>query len=283
MSRLLFLFVFCVVTACGSDDIEKDALVRVYDKYLLKSEVRKMVPYGITGKDSAALVKEYIDQWVLRNLVLKRAELNLRDEEKDVSRQLEDYRASLIIFAYERELIRQKLDTVVAEREIEKYYLENPANFELKSNIIKLKYIKIPMKAPNADKAKNWLKGNTPADQKRLEQYCGLYAVNYLLDDSNWLLFDDVLKELPLINYSSDQYLGNKRFLELQDKDFKYLVAVTGFMVKESQAPLSFERNSIRNIILNKRKIKLVQQMQQDAYTNALNENDIELLKSTNE
>jgi len=219
----------------------------------------------------------------LRNLVLKRAELNLRDEEKDVSRQLEDYRASLIIFAYERELIRQKLDTIVAESEIEKYYQENPANFELKSNIIKLKYIKLPMKAPNTDKAKNWLKSTSPADQKRLEQYCELYAVNYLLDDSNWLLFDDVLKELPLTNYSSDQYTGNTRFLELQDKDFKYLVAVTGFMVKESQAPLSFERSSIRNIILNKRKIKLVQQMQQDAYTNALNDNDIELMKPENE
>jgi hypothetical protein len=283
MSRLLFLFLFGVVTACGSDDIEKDAVVRVYDKYLMKSELRKMVPYGITGKDSAALVKEYIDQWVLRNLVLKRAELNLRDEEKDVSRQLEDYRASLIIFAYERELIRQKLDTIVAESEIEKYYQENPANFELKSNIIKLKYIKLPMKAPNTDKAKNWLKSTSPADQKRLEQYCELYAVNYLLDDSNWLLFDDVLKELPLTNYSSDQYTGNTRFLELQDKDFKYLVAVTGFMVKESQAPLSFERSSIRNIILNKRKIKLVQQMQQDAYTNALNDNDIELMKPENE
>jgi len=228
-------------------------------------------------------VKEYIDQWVLRNLVLKRAELNLRDEEKDVSSQLEDYRASLIIFAYERELIRQKLDTVVSESEIEKYYQENPANFELKSNIIRLKYLKLPMKAPNVDKAKAWLKSGSEADGKRLEQYCGLYAVNYLLDDANWLLFDDVLKELPLSNYTAEQYRANQRFLELQDKDYKYLVSVTGFMVKESNAPLSFERSPIRNIILNKRKIKLVQQMQQDAYTNALNDNDVELFKPADE
>ena len=116
-----------------------------------------------------------------------------------------------------------------------------------------------------------------------MEQYCGLYAVNYLLDDSNWLLFEDVLKELPLVNYTNDQYAGNKRFLELQDREFKYFVAVTGFMVKESQAPLAFERNSIRTIILNKRKIKMVQRMQQDAYTNALNDNDVEHYKPVNE
>ena len=48
-------------------------------------------------------------------------------------------------------------------------------------------------------------------------------------------------------------------------------------MVKDSQAPLEFEKNTIRNIILNKRKILLIQKMQDDAYNDALNEKDIEV------
>ena len=47
-------------------------------------------------------------------------------------------------------------------------------------------------------------------------------------------------------------------------------------MVKDSNAPLSFEKDNIRNIILNKRKIKLVEQMQLDAFKDAMNENTIE-------
>jgi hypothetical protein len=90
------------------------------------------------------------------------------------------------------------------------------------------------------------------------------------------LLFDDVLKEIPLSDYSVDQFNRNNRFLELQDKEFRYFVAVTGFIVKESNAPLSFERANIKNIILNKRKIRLVEQMQQDAFKDALNDKDIE-------
>jgi len=274
---IFFISAFC---SCGGKNPEEDAVARVYDKYLTKAELSQIVPYGLSSKDSLSLIKEYIDEWIKRNLVLRRAELNLTDEQKDVSDQLEDYRSSLITFAYERELVRQKLDTTVSNAEIETYYRENAANFELKSNIIRLKYIKLSLKAPNADKAKVWLLGKSDADRDKLEQYCGMYAVNYLLDDNNWLLFDDVLKEIPLSDYSMDQFNRNKRFLELADKDFRYFVSVTGFIVKESNAPLSFERGNIRNIILNKRKIKLVEQMQLDAYNDALNEKDIEYFTS---
>ncbi|MBL7883316.1 MAG: peptidyl-prolyl cis-trans isomerase, partial [Bacteroidia bacterium] len=42
-------------------------------------------------------------------------------------------------------------------------------------------------------------------------------------------------------------------------------------------SPLSFEKENIKNIILNKRKLKLIEQMQQDVYTDALNNNKIEI------
>ena len=275
-STLICILLISAFCSCGGKDPEEDAIARVYDKYLTKTELAGIVPYGLSSKDSLALIQEYIDEWIRRNLVLRRAELNLTDEQKDVNAQLEDYRSSLITFAYERELVRQKLDTTVSDAEIESYYRENAANFELKSNIIRLKYLKLSLKAPNADKAKGWLLGKSDAERNKLEQYCQMFAVNYLLDDNNWLLFEDVLKEIPLSDYSMDQFNRNKRFLELQDKEFRYFVAVTGFIVKESNAPLSFERGNIRNIILNKRKIKLVEQMQLDAYNDALNEKDIE-------
>jgi hypothetical protein len=281
--RVLFILLLpltLLLASCGGDDASKDAVARVYDKYLYKSEVSRAVPYGLLPKDSAQIAQEYIDQWVRRNLVLRRAENNLTDEQKDVNQQIEDYRASLLIYAYERELVRQKLDTVVSETEIEAYYKSNPANFELKSNIIKLRYIKLPVSSPNGDKAGKWFNSSAQSDRNKLEQYCKMYAVNYLLDDANWLLFDDVLKEIPISDYSIEKFNRNQRNLDIKDKDYRYFVSVTGFLVKESSAPLSYEKTNIRNIILNKRKIKLIEQMQRDVYNDALNEKDFEILQA---
>jgi hypothetical protein len=272
-------FLFCVLVflaSCGGKTQEGISVARVYDKTLSLKELQQALPVGLSKKDSASFAKDFIDQWIKRNVVLKRAESNLTENQKDVSQQLEDYRVSLLIFAYERELIRQKLDTTINPAEIESYYKQNSANFELRSNIIRLKYIKLPIKTPNADKAKRWFLSKRPDDFKRLEQFVNLYAVNFLLDDSNWLLLEDVIKEIPMGNYSMADFNSNKRFLELDDKDYHYLVAINGFMVKDSNAPLSFEKDNIRNIILNKRKIKLVEQMQLDAFNDATNENTIE-------
>jgi len=266
-----------MISSCGADDAQIGAVARVYDKYLSQSELRRAIPYGLSTKDSAAFANDYIQQWIQQNLVLRRAEMNLRDEEKDVAKQLEDYRTSLIIFAYETELVKQKLDTVVADSEIEAYYNENTANFELKSNIVRLRYIKLPKSTPNVDKAKRWFGSKKQDEMDKLEQFARLYAVNSLLDDRNWLLLDDVVKEIPLTEALVNANKGSGRILELNDKDYHYLVALSGVMVKDSQAPLAFEENTIKNIILNKRKIVLIEKMQQDAYKNALNEKDIEL------
>lgn len=280
--RILFAFILglIAISACNNEDESKNAVARVYDKYLYKSELARAIPFGLKGKDSAEFAEEYITQWLKQNLVLRKAENNLKDEEKDVSKQLEDYRTSLITFAYEKELVKQKLDTVVSKAEIEEYYKQHPNNFELKSNIIKLKYLKVPKNTPNIDKARKWFKSDKPKEQDKLQQFAKLYAVNFLLDDSDWLMLDDVVKEIPL-NEENIRSVNNMPYIkELSDTKYHYLVSITGFMVKESQAPLEFEKNRIKNIILNKRKIILIQKMQDDAYTDALNEKNIELFKN---
>lgn len=266
-----------VFSSCGSDDAALNAVARVNDQYLSKSELRRAIPFGLSKEDSTQFANEYITQWLKHKVVLKRAENNLLDEQKDVSKQLEDYRASLITFAYEQELVKQKLDTIVADSAIENYYNLHPGNFELRSNIIRLRYIKVPVNTPNVDKAKKWFVSSDDKELEKLEQFANLYAVNYLLDDQNWLLLDDVVKEVPLTESSIGTMSASKKMIEIKDKEYHYLVAVSGFKVKDSQAPLSFERATIKNIILNKRKIRLIEKMQEDAYNDALNEKQIEI------
>ena len=106
-------------------DKNKNAIARVNDKYLYSHDIKDLVPKDATPQDSSMVVKSFIDDWIKQNIVLHQAESNLLEEHKNVERQLQEYRNSLITFAYEQELVRQRLDTTVTEQEIEQYYNDN--------------------------------------------------------------------------------------------------------------------------------------------------------------
>jgi len=58
---------------------------------------------------------------------------------------------------------------------------------------------------------------------------------------------------------------------------YYYIVRFKDFRIKETISPLSLERDRIRNIILNKRKMELINKMREDLYNNALKKRDFEI------
>jgi hypothetical protein len=278
------LLLFFLTTGCGNPNAtapsnDKGQLVaRVYNYKLYKSDLAELVPKGSTADDSLRIVKSYINNWVREMVLVKKAEDNLNAQQKNVQKQLEAYRNSLIIYAYEKELVRQKLDTNVSEAEIEKYYKEHPENFQLKDNIIKVRYVKASKKAPNVAKLKTLYKSDKPQDLKDLENWCKQFAENYYLDDNSWLLFDDLLKEIPIQTYNKELFLENNRFVEVADSSYQYFVNILGFKVKDGVSPLAFEKDNIRKIILNKRKLDLIDKAKDDLFSSAIENKDIEIL-----
>jgi hypothetical protein len=260
-----------------SDDEGKDAIAKAFNYYLYPDDLKGVVPQGASRKDSIEIVQHYIDNWVHQKAVLHKAESNLDEDQKSVEKQLEEYRNSLVTYAYETELIRQKLDTVVNEDELAAFYKANQSNFELKDNIIKVIYLRLNKKSPKMNKVKDWYRSNSPKDRKLLADYCHQYALNYFLDDNTWLLFDDLLKEIPIKTYDKEQFLQNNRQIEIEDSNTVYLVNIKGFMIKNSTSPLSFERNNIRAMIINKRKLALIEQMEKQAFEDAKKGNDVEV------
>lgn len=277
----LFILLILQLSACSyfrRDNTEvKDAVARAYDYYLYPEDLQGLVPVGASREDSITIIKNYIDNWFRQKVVLRKAERNLDEEKKDVEKKLEEYRNSLLTYAYETELIKQKLDTVISEEEISNFYKNNQDNFELKDNIIKVIYLRLNKKSPKLNKVKDWYKSSAKKDRQLLEDYCHQYALNYFLDDNTWLLFDDLLKEIPIKTYDKEQFLQNNRIVEIEDSSTIYLVNIKGFMVKNSISPLSFERNNIRTIITNQRKLKLIEQMEKQAYEDAKKGNDVEV------
>jgi hypothetical protein len=261
---------------------EDTILVKAYGNSLTSSQLRKLIPEDISHEDSSQMAKSFIDTWIRQQVILHLAEKNLPEHMKQVEKQLEEYRHSLITYIYESELINQRLDTVVTDSEIEKYYRENPGNFELKDNILKSVYVKVKLEAPKLDKLRGWFRSNNPKDRQLLTEYCFQFASDFRLDEDNWMLFDELLKSVPIKTYDQEHFLRNNRFIEISDSSHLYLIHILDFKIRESLSPLAFEKENVRALILNKRKLDLIKQMETDAISKAMARKEVEILFEEN-
>lgn len=259
---------------------KSDAIAVAYDKYLYMSDIQGVVPSGTSPADSLEIVSQYINNWVRRQVILHQAENNLAEEQKDFNAQLETYRNSLIVYEYESELIRQKLDTVVSEDEVQKFYDANPQNFQLRENIVKVNYVKIPQATANsvpAKKASVYLKSGKPQDIEKLDELCQSSMLTCRIDSENWVLFNDLQQEIPLNVDDQENFLRNRKYYETSDSLFVYLIKFSDYKMKESLSPLSLEIENIRNIIINRRKLELINRMEQEVFQKALESKEFEI------
>jgi hypothetical protein len=275
MTLVCFFGLSCDREAATIETDKGKVIATVYKYNLYENDLVGVIPDGLTAEDSIRRAENFINSWVREMLLLSKAESNLPAVDKDIQKNLADYRNSLVIYAYETELVQQKLDTVVSDAEIEKYYAEHPADFQLRDNIVKVIYVKVDKKAPNIPKLKNWVQSTKPTDREELDKYCRQFATNYYLDDNSWLFFDDLLKEVPIQTYNRELFLQNNRFVEVADSSHLYFLNIKGFMTRNSQSPLSFEKENIRSIILNKRKLDLIDKMHDDLHKEAVGNNSI--------
>jgi hypothetical protein len=277
MKKLLALLpLFALLIACSGNK-EKGYVARVYDKTLLRADVSGVVPPGVHGRDSAEMIRGFINTWAENQLMLRQAENNLESEQKNFDKEIEAYKNSLIIYAYQKEFVRQKLDTQVTENEIRGYYNSHPQEFTLKDNIVQVRYIKLMKGTKGAALVKMLYRSDKRSDLEKLEKFCSRFAVNYFMDDSKWLYMRDLKKEIPIKSYDEEEFLKNNKSAEFQEGDFVYFVGIKGFRSKESLSPLTFERENIRSILLNKKKLKLIDRLKADILEQARNKNEVEI------
>lgn len=254
-------------------------VARVFDLYLYPSDLDGVVPKGTSSSDSALLVQSYIENWIRQSVILKQATDNAELDKEALEQQLETYRQSLIIYSYEQQLIAQNLDTTVTSDQIKKYYTENSNNFELKQSIVKASYAVIPKNSLKIELAKRLFNSQKPRDRNELETFCMQFSTNYNLIDTAWIYYDELSKIVPLERFSESSVLQKNNYISFNDETNVYLVKIKDYMYKEDISPLEFEVENIKNIIINKRKVELINKMEDKVYQKARDENDIELFK----
>jgi hypothetical protein len=241
-------------------------IATVGEKSLLRRELVSALPGGITKADSISQAKDYIQRWVRAELMLVMAEENLSDDQKDVQRELDEYRSSLIIHRYKQQLINQKLDTALSESDIRQYYDGNPEKFILSQNIVKAVYLEVPKSEAKADQLKLWMNASDDKSRMELEKFSFQYATKF--DDFNeqWIDFSQIRSRMPVSFASAEATLRRNSFIESSDDTKVYLASVKDYRLIGEKAPFEFVKDRISSLILNNRKMEFIEELQKNIY-----------------
>ncbi|MDO4229744.1 MAG: peptidyl-prolyl cis-trans isomerase [Capnocytophaga sp.] len=279
-NNLLVIFLALLVVSCEyfSRETPKHAIARVGDKYLYKEDIASILPQDYSKEDSINIAQKYINNWAIKELLLAKAYQNVTDDNKeDFERLVSDYRADLYINSYKEGLINNAIDTAVTDNEMQVFYEQHKEIFKLNEELIKLRYIQLPSdeKQKKINTFEEKFKRFELADRRELDSL-SLQFVSIYLNDSVWIKTESVLKKLPFL----EGKLGEERQIFVNEKtsDGVYLVQVTDVLHKNEQAPIEYALPTLRQIILNQRKLEFVKKLEIDIINTGIKKKQFEII-----
>ena len=273
---------FCIFTLTSCDYIklqERDAptseiIAIVNADKLFKEDVKDFLPRNISREDSLILVKSFIQDWAVKKLLLDAAANNNTQESlKNINNLVQDYKESLLINNFKEALIKQQLDTIISDNEVEAYYLINNENFKLNEVLVKSRYLYFDASIINKKEIVKFFKSEEIEDAEELERQQLSFKM-YQLNDSIWTELDKILLKLP---FSKENLLKKSKFIQKQDSLGLYLVAIKDVLRRNDIAPLSYIKPTIKEMILHKRKIELIRDIEKIIVKDATKNNNFKI------
>lgn len=258
---------FLMLASCNNGKV---VVAEVGGKVLYDTDVPDIFPEGISYEDSISLLVTYTNSWVRRQLILSEAETSLKDKEKNVARQLEDYRTSLLIYRYEQEYVNRSLDTLVTQDEIQAFYGENKENLKLSNPLAKVVFIKIATSSPSLEEVEALYRSKDEDNIRELAELCMQVADKYDSFNNQWVDFSVITKLLPQSSLSYESIVQQQTYIEDKDNNYTYFVNIKEYIPRGGYAPIDYEYKVIRSIILNTRRQKLLSELEQRIYDDAI-------------
>lgn len=254
------------------------AVARVGENYLYKEDLNAIMPAKYTPEDSINIVKSYINNWAIKELLVRNAQRNITEEEKaDFERLINEYRADLYTNSYKESLINNNIDTTVTANDMALFYERSKNIFTLNESLIKLRYIQVPEKMKGLKKIEEQFKTFSTEDAKILDSLSIKFNSIYL-NDSVWVKTESVLKKLPFL----DNILATnqrKTFITNKDESNKsiYYVQIEDILKPTENAPIEYVESTLKQIILNQRKLEFVKKLESDVINTGIKNKQFEI------
>ena len=285
MKRFKYFFLIVIVStivSCSYLRKEQEGIpvARVNDSYLFQEDIEAILSEGITQEDSTLRVNNFINQWATQKLLQSGAEINLSlEKQEDFKKLVDQYKSDLFIKAYLEALVKQKIDTVVTLEEAQEVYQSNKETFKLNEELIKFRYINLNENMDGFQEIKEQFKNFDNEDKKILDSISIQFRA-YSLNDSIWIKVDQVLANIPVLNLDSKKELLKKsNFIQLQDSLGLYLMQINDVLNRNEIAPLEYVIPTIKQIVINKRKLEFIKQLEKDITKDAIKNKQFEIFK----
>lgn len=240
---------------------------------LYLSELEKYVPKGIPAEDSTRIALSYINFWAQEKLFNELADAELTKAEKDVTEELEDYKASLLKYRFEQKYVNQRLDTTITQNQVEEYYNAHPESFRLDSPIVKARFLSISPESPSLLTLRKKMASQDPEDLILCDSLAADGAIRWTTFHDRWTDASMLAREFG-DSWSSLESEMKRGYIERTAVSGNLDIAyVSETLQAGDQGPVDYYDNQIRDIILNIRKQQLISRLEQDLLDKARSQN----------
>jgi hypothetical protein len=268
---IFILLLLSIGLSCSHNKDGEKPIARVMDKYLYPADLSGLIKPGTTPKDSILIVKNYISDWIRQQVLVSKAEENIEIDKKELDKKIEDYKESILIYQYENELVKQKLDTIITEKQVEEFYNQHKEDFILRNDLVRLTYIKTLNTEPNLVNIKRMFV-DPSVNILQMQDVCKKAGLTSSFDESIWISTDFFPPTMQSL------FAKTKGFVEQKDSVYTYLSQVKEFMPKGNSSPKSYVKDQIFKIIVNQRKVEMIKNIREELYKEALQKGDFEII-----
>lgn len=263
-----------------SPEAKPRAIARVDQDYLYLEDIKDLIPPGTSKEDSIMIVRGFIDRWASQKLLISKAEVNLNSEKKAAFDTLiQQYKVDLYTKAYLEEVVKTNVDTLITKAALKAYYDENKENFKTNAVLLRLRYINIKKDNPRYETIKSKFFDFRKSDKKFWDTYA-LQLNSFALNDSVWTEMGQVYSKLPFINPDNrDEYIISGKTIQHTDGDNAYLVKISSVIDKNQIAPFEYLKPTLKEVILNKRKLELIKKFEKEITDDAIKDKKYEIYK----
>ena len=272
---LVLLLFSCEYFTKKSDKIP---VARVNESYLYEDDINELITNETSTEDSTLIVNNYVNRWATQQLLIDGAELNISDEKQlEFNKLVDQYRKDLFTKAYLEALVNKNLNKNVSIEEAEEFYTENNETFKLNEELIKFRYIRIDENRSDISKLKERFKRFNEEDKILLDSISIQFS-SYSLNDSIWIKLSQAVNKIPAVNSENkDELLKKSNFIQLKDSLGVYLMQINDVLLRNETAPLEYVKPTIDQIVINKRKLELIRELEKDITSDAIKNKQFEI------
>ena len=246
-----------------------EAVAEVGTAKLYRGELNELIPKGLTPEDSIRLARQYINTWALDQVFQNVAEEQLSKAEKDVTKELEEYRKSLLKYRYEQLYVNERLDTSVSDDRIEQYYQDHEEKFILQRPVVKARFLLISEDSPSLDKIKKKMASDEVQDLVDADSLAYSSALKFLTWGNEWIDASTLAREFGADHETMLDWMEGK-WITRRDTSGRVSVAYVSEMMSAGRlAPIEYCTPSIRDMIISARKQSLISTLEQDLLKDA--------------